>query len=387
MKNQPIQMTDPGTQRIAEELRQSEARLRFLAESIPVQIWTALPNGALDFVTEQTASYFGKTAEQVVGDGWLDVLHPDDIERTIARWTYSLKTGEPYEVEFRLRGRNDEYRWHLARAVPFRNERGDIERWFGSNTDIDDKKRFEDALELARDAERQANLAKTRFLNMLSHELRTPLGAIGGYVDLMLLEIRGALSDAQRGDLERIKHNQAHLLKLVQDLLQLAKLEARQITVEPVPVAPREIIAAVLPVVEPMLAAKAIVCQTDGADDEAVRVYADPAKTQQILINLLGNAVKFTPHNGTITVRVTCNEPHVCLTVIDSGPGITPDKIGTIFEPFIQVGDAEQNKAGTGLGLAISRELARTMNGDLQVESPGRQGATEFLLTLPMHHA
>lgn len=124
-----------------EALRESEARFRFMAEALPVQVWTALPDGRLDFVTNQVAAYFGVTPEAVLRDGWRDVVHPEDLPGVAERWTHSLSTGEPYKAEFRLRGADGTYRWHLARALAQRDESGAVVRWFGTNTDVEDEKR------------------------------------------------------------------------------------------------------------------------------------------------------------------------------------------------------------------------------------------------------
>ncbi|MEO7769576.1 MAG: PAS domain S-box protein [Gemmatimonadaceae bacterium] len=124
-----------------EALRASEARYRFLAEAIPVQIWTAQPSGALDYVTQRVADYFGLTTEQILVDGWKDIVHPEDLPMVAARWMHSLATGEPYEVEFRLRSADGQYRWHLSRALAQRDDSGTISGWFGTNTLIEDQKR------------------------------------------------------------------------------------------------------------------------------------------------------------------------------------------------------------------------------------------------------
>lgn len=128
-----------------EALRASEARYRFLAEAIPVQIWTATPDGALDYVTQRVADYFGLTTEQMLGEGWQHVIHPDDLANAVDRWTHALATGEPYEVEFRLRGADGSYRWHIARALPQLDASGKVVHWFGTNTDIEDQKRLQQA--------------------------------------------------------------------------------------------------------------------------------------------------------------------------------------------------------------------------------------------------
>jgi len=126
-----------------EALRASEARYRFLAEAIPVQIWTATPDGALDYVTQRVADYFGVTTQQVLGEGWQHVIHPDDLPNAVERWTHALSTGEPYEVEFRLRGADGSYRWHIARALPQLDASGKVVHWFGTNTDIEAQKRLQ----------------------------------------------------------------------------------------------------------------------------------------------------------------------------------------------------------------------------------------------------
>ena len=128
-------------ERAREALRESETRYRFMAESIPVLIWTAQRDGQLDYVTERLSRYFGLPTEQLLRDGWRDVVHPDDLPEVASRWSHSLATGDPYKVEFRLRAADGSYRWHLAGALPQRDESGKIVRWFGSNTDIDEQKR------------------------------------------------------------------------------------------------------------------------------------------------------------------------------------------------------------------------------------------------------
>jgi PAS domain S-box-containing protein len=128
-------------ERAREALRVSEARYRFLAEAIPVQIWTATPDGALDYVSKRVGDYFGMSSERILGEGWQHVIHPDDLPPVAERWMHSLASGEPYQVEFRLRRHDGEYRWYLGRALAQRDESGAVVRWFGTNTDIQDQKR------------------------------------------------------------------------------------------------------------------------------------------------------------------------------------------------------------------------------------------------------
>ena len=237
------------------------------------------------------------------------------------------------------------------------------------------------------DAER-ASKAKSEFLAMMSHELRTPLNAIGGYVELLLMGLRGPLTDSQREDLERVRRSQRHLLGVINDLLNFARLESGRLEYNLASVPIAEFVAAATPMIEPQLRAKTIAL---GVIDSGsgLNVMADGEKLSQILLNLLSNAAKFTPPGGGITIRAerVLSEggapPLVAITVSDTGPGIAPEKLETIFEPFVQVrSDPAATREGTGLGLAISRDLARGMGGELRVASEVGRGST-FTISLP----
>lgn len=149
-------------EKVRAALREREQSFQFLAETVPVQIWTSLPDGKLDYVTAQTASHFGRSVEELLRDGWRNVVHPEDIGIAVERWTHSLATGDVYEVEFRLLLASGEYAYHLARAVPQRDENGAILRWFGTNTDIqaqiDERRRVE---RLLAEIERQRHETET----------------------------------------------------------------------------------------------------------------------------------------------------------------------------------------------------------------------------------
>jgi PAS domain S-box-containing protein len=361
----------------------SEARYRFLANAIPVQVWTATPDGALDYVSDLTAEYFGKTTEQVIGEQWRGVVHPDDIAQTVERWTRSLATGEPYEVEFRLwSAAHGTYRWHLARATAQRDEQGTIIRWFGTNTEIEERKRAESALHRLTIDATEANRAKSDFLAAMSHELRTPLNAIGGYAQLIEMGVRGPVTEEQRIDLLKIQRSKNHLDALVADVLSFAKLGSGKIEFRPRAVGVRHTLDAVIDMVAPQLAQKRLRLVRPATPNDAT-VLADEDRTRQILLNLFANALKFTPADGTVTVEVNGEPDVVEICVSDTGIGIPADQLERIFEPFVQARRAvDPTDHGFGLGLAISRQLARAMGGDLTVRSAAGQGST-FTLTLP----
>jgi len=369
---------------VAEE---SNARYQFLANTIPVQVWTARPDGTLDFVSDRTASYFGTSAEQIIGDQWLSVLHPDDLARTRERWARSLETGEPYEIEFRLwSAEHQAYRWHLARATPQRDDRGAIIHWFGTNTDIEDRKRNEAELQRLTIEATEANRAKSDFLAAMSHELRTPLNAIGGYAQLMEMGVRGPVTDEQRVDLLKIQRSKDHLDTLVSDVLNFAKIGSGRIDLRIESVDIGHMAGSVLEMVAPQSTFKQLHLEPFAAPP-GLAVLADADKMRQILLNLLANALKFTPAGGTISLAAQPMERQVSLSVSDTGIGVAPDQLERIFEPFVQSKKALQpSDQGVGLGLAISRQLARAMHGDLTVRSTPGHGST-FTLTLPRSQA
>jgi signal transduction histidine kinase len=236
----------------------------------------------------------------------------------------------------------------------------------------------------------EANRAKSLFLTTMSHELRTPLNAIGGYVDLLALEIRGPLVDAQREDLRRIKKSGQHLLSLINDILNLARIESGQLDLHIRDVSLAMVFENVDALVAPQFNAKGITYAYPRCDP-SLRVRADSEKLQQVLLNVLSNACKFTEEGGRVTVECDAEskttaekEPTVAISIRDTGRGIANDKLEQIFEPFVQIdrhltGVSQQ---GVGLGLAISRDLARSMSGELVADSVPGVGTT-FVLTLP----
>ncbi len=233
-----------------------------------------------------------------------------------------------------------------------------------------------------KDAE-AANRIKTELFARLSHEFRTPLHAVSGYLEILQQNIHGALTEEQRRDLDRIHQAQEHLMALVNTILDFAKLEA----------GPIELSMAEIPIEETLLGAEALVfpqfakkkvAYTHRAGDSSLTVFADREKVQQILVNLLANAMKFTPVGGSVELDWRLEHDSLLVRVRDTGPGIPPEKIEQIFEPFVQLrAPGSLPAGGTGLGLPISRDLARAMGGDISATSTFGVGSL-FTLTLPL---
>jgi signal transduction histidine kinase len=238
------------------------------------------------------------------------------------------------------------------------------------------------------EAERQrqeaeaANRAKSDFIANMSHELRTPLNAIAGYVELLQMGLRGPVTAAQREDLNRIEQNQRVLLALINDVLNFAKLEAGHVQFELSDVPVHESLAAMEALVMPQLLARSLHYEYVPADPR-LTVYADREKLQQVVLNVLANAIKYTPSGGQVELSASGGDDSVLIQVRDTGRGIAPEKLEQIFEPFVRIDTAYSRPTeGTGLGLAISRDLARAMRGDLTAESTLGKGST-FTLRLP----
>jgi PAS domain S-box-containing protein len=228
----------------------------------------------------------------------------------------------------------------------------------------------------------QANRAKSEFLATMSHELRTPLNAIGGYVELLRLGIKGPITPDQDEYLARIERSEKYLLSLIQDVLSFAKIEAGRVDLRPQAMPAQTLIEEVSSLVVPQMQEAQLAFHAEPCDP-AMAIHADPERVRQILLNLLTNAIKFTPSGGAIDVMCDADPVCVVVRVKDTGIGVPADKLDTIFEPFVQLERHQSHgRAGAGLGLAISRDLARAMDGELSVESEVGQGST-FTLTLP----
>ncbi len=382
-KSAELEAQSEELQEANRELSDTEARYRFLADTIPVQVWTALPDGSLDYVSKRTATFFARTQQEIVGSGWIDVVHPNDRDRAISAWQSALATGNNYEIEFRLwDAETQAWVWHLGRALPLRDDTGQIVRWFGSNTNVDVQKRVSEEHARLKNAAEVANRAKMEFLAAMSHELRTPLNAINGYADLMLMEIVGPLTEGQQDYVARMQRSGKFLLGLINDVLNFAKIDAGVVEVKRVPVNIHELLDGIHALVEPQLRSKKQQYQYEGSD-VGCKVLGDMEKIEQVLLNLLTNASKFTDEAGRISIDCESSDGVARIRVADTGRGIPAEKLETIFDPFVQVdrGAHSSSQQGVGLGLAISRELALAMGGDLTVESTVGTGSI-FTLTL-----
>jgi signal transduction histidine kinase len=244
---------------------------------------------------------------------------------------------------------------------------------------IVERRQAEERLRSAHKIVAEANRAKSEFLAVMSHELRTPLNAILGYVELMAMEMEARMTEMQRTYLSRIRSNQRHLLSLIDDVLSFAKLEAGRRPLSTQTVRVSDVLGVVESLVEPELRRKELSFSCDPCDP-ALAVRADPEKLRQILLNLAGNAVKFTAPGGRVGLGAVREQDRVRIWVRDTGIGIPPDQLEHVFEPFFQVDRGTTRRyPGIGLGLAIARDFARTMGGEVRLESEPGQGSIASL--------
>jgi PAS domain S-box-containing protein len=328
----------------------------------------------------------GYSADEIIGRHFSAFYPEDDLAVGKPDWELqeATRVGRFEDEGWRVR-KDGSLFWANVIITALWDDDGELVGFAKVTRDLTERRaaevrQLEDARRVA-EAE-AANRAKLQFLTALSHELRTPLNAIGGYVDLLSLGVHGPMTEAQQQALERIRLSQQHLLGLITDLLNFSRIEAGRVSYELGPVRLAAAAATVRPMVEPQAAARQITIDWQVADERVVAL-ADGPKVEQIVLNLLTNAVKYTEPGGRVWVRHFAVEGGVALEVADTGIGIPADQVEAIFEPFTQLGRSLTSPhEGTGLGLSISRDMARAMDGDLTVRSTEGQGSV-FTLRLP----
>jgi PAS domain S-box-containing protein len=369
-------------------LAESEARYRDLVSRCPALVCEITPQGMTTFVNDTIRTLLGYEPEELIGKSWWDRLVPKDHSGQARKLVGLVMCGDVTGFELPLRTAQGDRRWVLWTTANRYAYDGRLEAVIAFGIDVTERRKADETArelldaQLARARAEAANKAKTDFLAVMSHELRTPLNSIAGYTELLEMGLRGPVTTEQRDDLQKIRRSQRHLLGLINDLMNFAKLETGHVELEFAAVAVNEILAVLDALTEPQLAAKHI-SYRHGRCEPSLMVWADREKTHQILINLVSNAVKFTKAGGRITVDCEPLGDQVRFRVTDTGEGIPAEKLNSIFEPFVQVKTGfTREHDGVGLGLAISRDLARMMHGDLTVTSEFGKGS-QFTLILP----
>ncbi len=369
-----VDITD--RKRSEQQARELADRLHFMAESMPQKIFTARPDGDVDYFNSRWMEFTGLPFESIRDWGWKQFIHPDDIEENMRRWKEALENNTPYENEHRFRRHDGVYRWHLSRAQPMCNEEGEVLMWIGTNTDIDDQRRSNENLEkivAERTSRLQASIAELEsFSYSISHDMRAPLRSMMGFAELLKADYGGQLDETANHYLDRIRTASGRMDELIQDVLSFSQVSRLGLTLEPVNVdrLVREILESYPhlqgPDVEIVI------------EEELPCVMAHEAALTQCVSNLLGNAIKFVAPGikPRVTVRAEKGKGRVKLWVEDNGIGIASHEYEKIFDIFHRL---DRQHDGTGIGLAIVKKAAEKMGSTVGLESEVGRGSSFWL--------
>jgi PAS domain S-box-containing protein len=364
------------------ELDETRSFLERLLTAGPVLVRrVTVPDRQISYVSPNIERLFGVTEAKAMEPGFLgSLVHPDDrgvFDGALDRVAASSSARE--EVEYRL-GHEGSSRWVSAVLVPETDTDGRVVAVLGYVIDVDDRRRAEHAMREAQESADAANRSKSEFLSRMSHELRTPLNAVLGFGQLLEIE---ELNDAQRDAVTHILKGGRHLLDLINEVLDISRIEAGELALSPEPVLASELVQDAVDLIRPLADQRGIQVVVDGSGVCDSYVFADRQRVKQVLLNLLSNAVKYNRPRGT--VAVSCEQPaatRVCISVADTGMGIPAEQLGMLFTPFERLGAEHSGEEGTGIGLALSKRLAEAMSGTLRADSSLGKGST-FTLELP----
>jgi len=355
-------------------LRESEAKFKAIADTIPQMVWTTRADGYHEYFNRQWYVFTGLPEGVTDGAGWKQVLHPDDLERTTTVWQHSLSTGAAYQIEYRLRDRHGQYRWMLGRALPVRDAAGATVRWMGTCTEIDDHVKSRESL-------REDDRRKDEFLAMLAHELRNPLAPITSAVALLR---RAPDDEARVRSMTEIIGRQAdHMRGLVDDLLDVSRVTTGLIELQHERVDLRDVLTEALEQTRPVIEShRHAVVTRIGADE--LPVWGDRKRLVQVFANILGNAAKYTPPGGRITVGARLRVGEVLVMVEDNGQGMQAELIARVFELFAQ-GERtpDRREGGLGIGLALVKRLVELHGGRVTAFSDGPGCGSAFEVVMP----
>lgn len=368
----------------AEKLRrESESRFRVMADYAPVLLWMSDTTSLCTFFNQRWLEFTGRTLEQEWGNGWAEGIHFEDFQHAMHIYMTSFVQRKPFAMEYRLRRADGEYRWIYDQGAPRFESDGRFVGFIGSCVDITERYEAHQALRRMNEELQAANQAKSEFLANMSHELRTPLNSIIGFADLMYRGEVGPLEETHREYLGDILTSGKHLLTLINDLLDLAKIEAGRLDLRLQPVDVACIAREVCDLMRNLASDREIdlVIETDPRLGTAT---VDPDRLRQMLFNYVSNAIKFSETGTRVVVRVrTSGEDSFRVEVEDEGMGIPSDDVQRLFKDFEQLdGGSAKKHAGTGLGLALTKRLAEAHGGHVGAQSAPGKGSL-FWAVLP----
>ena len=371
--------------RVERALRESDTRFAMAVRGTSDGIW--------DWNIETGDDYFSPRWKELLGfanhelpnreETFFDRIHPDDRETASQALQAHLYAAAPYAVELRLRHKNGNYFWFLCRGEAERNPEGKAVRMAGSITDITERKQAEEILHKAKNEAERANQAKSEFLASMSHELRTPLNAVIGFGQLMLYDRREPLAGKQAEYVNEILKGGEHLLTLINEVLELSRIEAGKVGLSIEDVRLGDVIEDVASLTRALAAGRGIALEVDLQAASGLWVRADAVRLKQVLLNLLSNAVKYNRPQGSVRLEASeVTDGFVRIGVSDTGPGIAPERQAELFQPFSRLGAEMSDIEGTGIGLTITKRLVGLMGGRIGFDSQVGQGST-FWVDIP----
>jgi PAS domain S-box-containing protein len=358
---------DISAQKKSEDLlRRSEERFRMLANFSPQFIWTADAEGNFTYFNLAMYEYSGLSFNEIKKDGWLKMIHPDDRDENILKWAHSVATGDIFFMEHRFQKHNGEYRWQLSRALPQKDSNGKIELWVGSSTDINEMKELESQ--------------KDYFISMASHELKTPVTSIKGYIQILQAMSANSENDFLVNSLNIIDKQIVKLTNLISDLLDLSKIKTGKLSLNKRHFPINKLLQEIVDEMKHIHPNYSIIF----LPKEDTLVYGDESRIGQVLINLLTNAIKYSPNITEIKVKCIIEQEQVTVSVEDCGIGISKEDQDKVFERFYRViGKNEKTFPGFGIGLFIAADIIQRHNGKIGVASIPGKGST-FHFSLPL---
>ena len=358
-----------------EKLEENEAVFRGLANTIPQLAWMADAKGNVIWYNQRWYEFTGKSYEEMKKEGWFPAHDPKNLVRVKEKWTQCLRLGTSWEDTFPLKRYDESWVWHLNQAMPLKNSKGKIVKWFGTSTDISEQKKSEEEKQrllenekkARADAER-ANRLKDEFLATVSHELRTPLNAILGWTQLLISGVTDP-GELQQG-LETIERNAKSQTQIIEDLLDMGRTMSGKISLNLVTVDLAKVVEASIESLWPTLDAKQL--EIEKEIEEGCYSKIDPTRIQQVCWNLMNNAIKFTNPKGKIKLRLSKEGENAVFQIQDNGTGIKKEALKFIFEPFRQEDSGtNRHKSGLGLGLAIAKTIIQLHSGTISANSAG----------------
>ena len=355
-----------------------------LCDVAPAGIWRTDGRGNAVYVNRAWLAMTGMTGDSWTGTAWTRAIHPEDRERVMHSWNTAVRATQRFRDEWRWLRPDGSSVWVTSLGSPEFDESGRLVGYVGLNIDIQRSKELETELHKARRRAEETTAAKTAFLANMSHEIRTPMNGVIGFTQLLL---KTDLDHRQKAHVGLIAESGHAMMQLLNDILDLTKVESGQIEIFPEPTDIRKKIEHCLKLVDPVASQKDIRLETEFSDDLPLLVEADRLRLRQVLMNLLGNAAKFTQQGWIRTsagIERLQGREWVAISVADTGIGIAPDQQARIFEPFTQEdGSVTRRYGGTGLGLSISNQLIQKMGGTIAVESEVGKG-TRFTIRFPL---